>query len=195
MRILEDRVDCSIEDIPLSATESLGFEDLLNARLEQNLELQTAMKKIYSDGGIPDDTIIETYRLNQKYGMYTRWKNNVYDSFPIDGNHWKMRASGRYFTSAELLAQGADADACRPTRSFEIWLYADCSGGTREIMSVKLNEMEFRLLALCGGRATRAEIISEAGLYSSLSSGEFAKEALAAIRRLEELKLVLYSRW
>ncbi|WKY47599.1 radical SAM protein [Eubacteriaceae bacterium ES3] len=187
MSIYHDLIDCCNEDIPLSRTDELDFMDLLNTRLQANKRLQGVMMQIYQDGRIPEEIILESYRLIRHYGIFTRWNDYVYKNLPIDNAYWTMRASGDYFVGK------GEADAI-PHRTFEYWLHTDFSKGRSEIMGKTLSEMDNTLLKLCGGRISEKEVVRAArrSLDPNEKVYDFCAQARRSLKQMEKNKWILY---
>ncbi len=193
MTVLADRIDCGLEDIPLSRTGAMDFDDLLRARLEANRSVQHAMSALYESGAVPDDEVLDNYRLHLRYGIYTRWRVHAYSRNVIDDAYWTMRAGGRYITSSEA---GSGISRLRPVRTFELWLHVDGSGERPAIFGRELGELEFLLLTMCGGRIDQNSLIARAaGKYGAAASDDgFTARARAALATLERKRWILYAK-
>ncbi|MDD3169862.1 MAG: radical SAM protein, partial [Eubacteriales bacterium] len=191
VKIYEELIDCCNEDIPLSGTNDLDFTDLLNLRLQTNKHLQNEMKRIYLQGEIPETIILESYRLINRYGVYSRWYDYVYKNFPIDNAYWKMRVSGDYAVSRQLGNRREDALI---HRTFELWLYTDVNGDRTKIHDRTLDEMDFTLLKLCNGRLSKKEIlqIGRLQLDPKGECADFYSSAERSLNKMEGYKWILY---
>ena len=193
MEIYENLIDCCNEDIPLSRTKELSFIDLINIRLSANKRLQNEMRNIYFDGKIPEDVILDSYRLGMKYGVFTRWNDYVYKNIPIDNEYWKMRASGEYVLNRQL---GSREEEAVVHRTFELWLYTDVSGEKPKIFNHELEELDYTLLKLCNGRLSKKEVLQQ-GKMQLDSQGEnqnFYSEAERSLDKMEANKWILYGK-
>ncbi len=190
MEIYESLVDCCNEDIPLSGTEALDFVELTKIRLQANKRLQDEMRKIYLDGKIPEEVILDAYRLGGRYGVFTRWNDYVYKNLPIDDAYWKMRTFGDYVVSSRLGSRGEDAIL---HRTFELWLYTDLSGEKPRIFDIPLEEIDYTLLKLCSGKLSKREVLQQ-GRLALDPSGEqsgFYKRAEESLKAMEKNKWIL----
>jgi len=154
MRIYEEYIDCCLEDIPLSCTEELSYQDLLHERLMTNNRLQRKMQQLYLDGKIPPEIILDTFYNQGRYGIYSKWMEYVYDRFPVDRNYWKMRAVDGY----ALYAQLKDPMEAFAVRTFGIWDYYDAE--KKEILGSPVSPAQLELLKLCTGKLKTGRILS-----------------------------------
>ena len=182
MQIYDEYIDCCLEDIPLSRTQELSYRDLLEERLQSNYMLQKKMRRIYEEGKIPEQVILDTFRDNQRYYIYSKWMDYVYSHYPVDNNYWSMRAGGGFQTMAET----KNAKDCYISRTFEIWDYYDTTAGT--IMKVPVNGLPLRLLCLCTGKLRLGEILIK------LADQDYtADQVYACIRDFEKRKWILFT--
>ncbi|WKY44658.1 radical SAM protein [Eubacteriaceae bacterium ES2] len=189
MSIYTDLIDCCNEDIPLSRTEELDFMDLLNTRLQANKRLQQLMMSIYLEGKIPEEIILESYRLIRHYGIFTRWNDYVYKNLPIDNAYWTMRASGDYFTGSQVGTNDEDAIILR---TFEYWLYTELTAEGPRIFGKSLSPLDETLLKLCGGRLSKKEVIRRAKKFYGAKNPDFYQDAEKALNQMEKSKWILY---
>lgn len=182
MHIYEEYIDCCLEDIPLSRTEALSYQELLNQRLMANYNLQRKMRQIYQEGRIPDDVIIETFRDQHDYSVYSKWMEYVYNHFPVDHAYWKMRAVEGY----KLYAQLEKPMEAFAMRTISIWDYYDTE--KEELDRVPMDPRGLALLKLCGGKLRVGQII---GLLEN--DGWQREEAIARLAEYERRKWILFA--
>lgn len=193
MKILNERIDCCLEDIPLSETKLLSFNNILELRTQTNLQLQNKMKQIYQEGTIDNKTILETYRLYKKYGIYSRWLENVYRHYPIEHLYWTMIAGKQYCNSKDL---NFSAKHC-PVRTFEMWQYLKFDKNIFKINSDNLSELDFILLTFCNGRMPEMQVIQEAEkkLCNTISLDDsFYIKAKERLKTMENKKWIVYTK-
>lgn len=182
MQIYDEYIDCCLEDIPLSRTEALSYQDLMNERLMSNYLLQKKMRQIYTDGKIPEKVILDTYADEYRYHIYSKWMDYVYSHFPIDHTYWTMRSRGGFHP----LHEAACPEDCFVSRTFEIWDYYDTENGT--LLNIPVSGLPLELLKLCGGKLRLGEIRMKLE-----EQGFTAEEMYARIREFEKRKWILFT--
>ena len=182
MQIYHEYEDCCMEDIPLSRTVALTYEDLMRERLVRNSNLQKRMRQIYMEGRIPDEVILETFRDHDRYHIYSKWMDYVYSHYPVDRAYWRMRAVDGFL----LLSETRKAPDCFAVRTFEIWDYYDTVSHT--LMKVPMEGLPMALLKLCSGKYRLGEILEK------LEDGGFNREeVMRLLREFESRKWVLFA--
>ena len=182
MQIYHEYEDCCMEDIPLSRTVALTYEDLMRERLVKNSNLQKRMRQIYMEGRIPDEVILETFRDHDRYHIYSKWMDYVYSHYPVDRAYWRMRAVDGFL----LLSETRKAPDCFAVRTFEIWDYYDTV--SRTLMKVPMEGLPMALLKLCSGKYRLGEILEK------LEDGGFNREeVMRLLREFESRKWVLFA--
>lgn len=190
MTIYPDLLDCDNEDMTLTSTAAISREELQQIRVEASRRLMQTMQAVYTAGSIPDQTILDDYRLISSYGLFTRWYDYIYSRLPIDHQYWRMRASGQYVTAAELQV-GQEAI---PERCFELWLEIGFRNGLPFIGAHSLTDTEYELLKRVTGKLDKSEIIQAAA--SRLGSNpDFTAAAEAAFTRMEARRWILYAQY
>ena len=182
MHIFEEYIDCCLEDIPLSCTVELSYQDLLRERLTANYDLQRKMRQIYLDGRIPENVVMETFRDKYNYGIYSKWMEYVYSHFPVDHAYWKMRSVDGY----KLFTQLENPMDAFVMRTFAIWDYYDTD--KNELMGTPLDQRTLELLKLCGGKQKNGQIISILE-----DEGWHREEVLTRLADFEQRKWILFT--
>ncbi len=196
MKTLCRRENHSLEDIPLSETAAMKWEELLAARLEFNRAVQKEMKKIYSEGGVPHETILQSYKLLINYGVYSRWIAQTYPENAFKNNYYTLLAGGGVKRSEEIIAQ--EFHSWRPQRTFEIWNGVSFDDGYPAVGRDVLSPLQYELLLLCSGKIKLGEVMEKAFLkFGGLFSGraEFEAEAGAVLNEFEQKGWMAYSRF
>ena len=182
MEVYEDYIDCCMEDIPLSRTVDLSYEDLMRERLLKNFNLQKKMRQIYLDGKVPEEVILNTYEDHNVYMIYSKWMDYVYSHYPVDHAYWRMRAIEGY----RIMKETKDPKSCFVSRTFEIWNYYDTKTG--QLLGVGLGELEKAVLKLCNGKFTLGELLDK------LSAKGYEVDAvMSVIRDFEDKKWILFT--
>ncbi len=196
MKTLCRRENQALEDIPLSETDAMRFEDLLAARLEFNRSVQKEMRKIYRSGGIPYETILQSYSLLIKYGVYSRWIAQVYPENAVKYNYYTLLAGGALRRSNEINPE--ELLSWHPQRTLEIWNTVSFDEGYPAIGKDVLSPLEYEMLLMCAGKTKLSEVMDRAfqkfgGLFDGRD--EFGKEAAAVLGEFERKGWMAYSRF
>ena len=196
MKTLAGREMHALEDIPLSETDAMKFEDLIAARLEFNRKLQNEMRKIYREGGVPYETILQSYRLLIDYGVYSRWIAQIYPENAVKNNYYTLLAGGALSRSNEINPE--ELRSWRPQRTFEIWSGVSFDEGYPAAGKDVLSPLEYEMLLLCSAKIKLSEVIDMAfqkygGLFES--RGEFEIEASLILAGFESKGWMAYSRF
>lgn len=182
MKIYEEYIDCCLEDIPLSRTLALSYEDLMRERLMKNFSLQKKMRRLYEEGSVPEKVILHTYRNHHRYKIYSKWMDYVYSHYPIDDSYWRKRANEGYITSREARS----LETCYVMRTFEIWDYYDTTA--RRIMTVPVDGLPLALLKMCNGKLRMGEV------FRKLEEQGFSREAvMRTVADFEKRKWILFT--
>jgi radical SAM superfamily enzyme YgiQ (UPF0313 family) len=182
MKIYEEYMDCCLEDMPLSRTQALTWQDLMRERLVKNHTLQKKMRQIYQEGKVPEKVMIQTFRNSHRYQIYTKWMDYVYNHYPVDLAYWNMRANEGYITSAEANC----LEDCFVTRTFSIWDYYDT--GSRRLMKMQVEGMPLDLLKLCNGKFRMGE-----ALYKMREKGYSPGAVMELVHDFEKRKWILFT--
>lgn len=196
MKTICRRENHSLEDIPLSETESMNFEGLLAARLEFNRAVQKEMRIMYRDGSVPCETILQSYRLMIDYGVYSRWIAQIYPENAVKNNYYTLIAGGALKRSNEINLQ--ELLSWRPQRTFEIWSGVSFDEGYPAAGGRVLSPLEYELLLLCSAKIKLSEVIDSAfEKYGRLFDcrGEFDIKAAAILAEFENNGWMAYSRF
>lgn len=182
MEIYHELEDYCLEDIPLSRTQALSYEELMWQRLIKNYSLQKRMRTIYEEGLVPETVILETYRDNYRYHIYSKWMEYVYSRYPVDDAYWRMRALEGFVTLSEA-RQPLD---CFVQRTFEIWDYYDTD--THQLMKEPMDGLPLALLKLCSGKYRLREMLDK------LAANGWEPEAvMRTLRSFDAKKWVLFT--
>ncbi|RJR06701.1 radical SAM protein [Candidatus Parcubacteria bacterium] len=192
--LLPERELHSLEDIPLTETDSLDWKDMFNARLNFNKRILTTMKKIYVKGKIPLETIIRCYQLLQKYSVYSIWIPNVFAVNPLDHLYYQYLSAGILKHSQDI--KGKSLLLCHPQRVFELWNTLSYDRGYPLIDKYVLSPVEYELLLLCSGKLPLIEIIKR--VYETSgdgfdTEGDFERFSLEILKNFEDRRWIGYS--
>ena len=128
------------------------------------------------------NVIIETFRDQHDYSVYSKWMEYVYNHFPVDHAYWKMRAVEGY----KLYAQLEKPMEAFAMRTISIWDYYDTE--KEELDRVPMDPRGLALLKLCGGKLRVGQII---GLLEN--DGWQREEAIARLAEYERRKWILFA--
>ena len=182
MEIYHELEDFCMEDMPLSRTRALDYPELLRQRLVKNHRLQTRMRALYRAGRVPEAVILETFRDQDRYHIYSKWMDYVYSHYPVDQAYWHMRAVEGFVT----LSEAKRPLDCFVLRTFEIWDYYDTDA--RQLMGEAMEGLPLALLKLCSGKYRLREILDRLR-----EKGWEAEAALGVLRRFDAKKWVLFT--
>ena len=182
MEIYHELEDCCMEDIPLSRTQALGYDDLMRERLMRNHRLQKRMREIYRANLVPEHVVLETYRDNHRYHVYSKWMDYVYRHYPVDDAYWRMRALEGFVP----LAEAARPEECFVRRTFEIWDYYDPNA--RTLMNEPMDGLPMALLRKCSGKYRLGEMLERLR-----ADGWEPEAAMRVLRDFDAKKWILFS--
>jgi anaerobic magnesium-protoporphyrin IX monomethyl ester cyclase len=156
LRLREDRVPHCLEDMPLTETEALSWEDLFRWRAEFNRRILKLMHEIYVSGGIDHAAMLDIFRMNARYGVTSRWFQ-IYERFPFRQRFYRELAAERVRRLADIPLESRGSWV--PQRMFELWQAVDTSEGYPCLGSHVLSPLEWRLLQLCSGKLPLEQVL------------------------------------
>lgn len=194
--MLREREPHALEDIPLSESKTLTWQDMFNARRELNRQLLKTMNQLFTSGDVPHETIVANYRLAMDYGVYSRWLINVFAGYHIAHNYYQLMA--RNAVSRSNTIPGDNLLSWHPQRVFTLWNTVSFDKGYPRIGSQVLSPLEYELLICCSGKSRLSEVLENT--YDSFgevfnSKESFKKEILRIMRSFEKQRWLVYSRF
>lgn len=186
----------ALEDIPLAETENMNWEELIKARFEFNKAVQNRMRRIYTDGLVPHETMLQSYKLLIKYGVYSRWIAHIYPENSMKNNYYSLLANSALKRSDEIIA--CELSLWHPQRMLEIWSGVSFSEGYPVIGKDVLSPLQYELLLLCSGKNRLSDVMDSAFQKFGArfaNRDEFENEAGAVMKDFENKGWMAYSRF
>jgi radical SAM superfamily enzyme YgiQ (UPF0313 family) len=196
LRLCLERESHALTDMPLTATEKMPWDKLIGDGFDFNIGLYSIMKKMYLDGEVADDTILQNYILAVKYGLGSLWLTRIFAANPVDDAYFKMLASDIIIASKDISED--EINSWHPQRVFEICGAVEYAGGGAFISGRKLSALEYELLLLCSGKNTLSKVYTAARekfLSGSNDESGFAKSFKTAVEKMESLRWIGYTRF
>lgn len=191
IRVLDDEFVTGLSDDYIFAeTYDLSKEKILNIEREFMLEFRSAMFAQIPDLEI--ELLLEHLAMN-KHGLRTRW-SDLLRSDPILGCAGKLLMSHSYDRRSQA-DEGLLEDTLVPLRTFSLrdWRNGSYFWHLRR-KHLTMNAYEFRLLELCGGKLTVAEIIDRAVQYwnGNVDRQQIARDVKAFLTQLSHEALLVF---
>jgi len=196
IKILHQREFQGLEDIPLSETDSIGWTGMFNVRTELNRTILETMVDLYETGSVPHETVLKSYQLASRYGVYSRWYLDVFSHSYIKDRYFKLLSKDAIVRSTDIAP--AELRAWHPRRVFEIWNTVSFDRSFLEIQGYVLSPLEIELLLLSSGKLRLSEVLERG--YAKFqerheSREEFDKLAQELLRHYEQMHWIGYSRF
>jgi radical SAM superfamily enzyme YgiQ (UPF0313 family) len=174
VRILDQNFETGIsEDYIFAETFDVPKEKILSSERELMMAFRDAM--IAQVAELDIELLLEHLTMN-KHGLRTRW-SDLLRGDPILGSAGKLLMSKTYHRRSKDDAEPLD-DAMVPLRTFSLrnWRNESYMWLIRR-RCLSFNPYEFRLLELCGGKLTIAQIVDKAAQYWE---GEVARREISS---------------
>ncbi len=159
LRLLDHGRKAVVDDIPFTETESLSFPDLFRIRREFHRQTLTRMRELFLAGQIPRPVLESIYHLHGRYGIGSRWMQNIFRLYPMSHRYYSMLA-GKAIRSPKGVSC-VRIRRWRPRRLFEIWNGVRFTNGYPELAGIPLSPLEYELLLPCTGKLTLDEILEK----------------------------------
>ncbi len=96
--VRDEKALTSVGDFPVIETETLSIEEICAARNEFFEGTTGVMRKMFRDGEIPDETVLKSCELSEKYGLSGMWQSLAYARYPYFDAQNKARVRGDKLT-------------------------------------------------------------------------------------------------
>jgi len=96
--VKDEKALTSVGDFPVIETKALSIEEICAARNEFFEGTTGVMRKMVRDGEIPDETVMRSYALSERYGLSGMWQSLAYSKFPYLDAQYKARIRGDALT-------------------------------------------------------------------------------------------------
>ncbi|WP_303870954.1 radical SAM protein [Acetobacterium wieringae] len=183
----------SVGDFPVIETATLSIEEICAARnefFEMNTRL---MRKMLSDGEIPDEVILKSYALSEKYGLSGMWQGLAYSRYPYFDAQYKARIRG------DKLMKDYDEKtvfATHPQRIALLSLTPELAAEIPVLNGFVYSPFEFEVLKYSSGKLSMlemAEILFPAYQHSFENFTAFKAHLLQTIKKLEQVGMCVLS--
>lgn len=195
LRLLHERKNHSLEDIPLTESEDLSWQELFTVWRDFERDINKIMRETYDHGLIPDEVALDIYHLATKYGVYSRWIN-ILEALPNEKAYFQFLITGGVKRSRDI--PDAELMVWRPLRVFSIWSTVRFSLGYPQVGKQVLSPLEYELLLLCSGKLGLQEVLDQAYVKFTgrfTSRREFENEAKAILRSFEQRHWLVYANY
>jgi len=196
LRLLLEREEHSLTDIPLTETVNMPWERLNAAVLDFNKRIYSLMKKMYLNGEVSRNTIRQHYNMAIKYNFYSGWVMRIFSADTIIDGYYKLLASNFITGSADIAQE--EIGSWRPLRVFDICGTLEYKGQEAFINGLKLSELEYDLILRCSGKCRCSDVYRAAReKFMAAVPGEieFASAFEAAMKKFEDFRWIGYSRF
>ncbi len=124
--VQDEKALTSVGDFPVIETKNLSIEEICAARNEFFEGTTGVMRKMFRDGEIPDETVMRSYMLSERYGLSGMWQSLAYSKFPYLDAQYKARIRGDALTKNYDMHSVFDT---YPQRIFPAFADARAGGG------------------------------------------------------------------
>ena len=191
-----EREDHALTDMPLTETEKMPWEKLVGDGFDFNIGLYSIMKKMYLNGEVAPETILQNYILAVKYGLGSLWLTRIFAANPIDDGYYKLLVSAMISASAGIAEN--EIDSWHPQRVFDICGAAEFDGGETIVAGRRLTAFEYGIILLCSGKNRLSKVYEASRERFGAGFPDescFAESFKAAVKNFEELRWIGYTRF
>ncbi|KNZ41880.1 B12-binding domain-containing radical SAM protein [Acetobacterium bakii] len=191
--VKDEKALTSVGDFPVVETAALNIEDICGARnefFEENMQL---MRKMLSAGEIPDEVILESYALSEKYGLSGMWQGLAYSRYPYFDAQYKARIRGDKLTKDYDRSSVFDT---HPQRIAMLSLTPELAAEIPVLNGFVYSPFEFEVLTYASGKLTINEMadilfVNQQQNFANLQ--EFKLHLLETIKKLESVGMCVLS--
>lgn len=194
--VLFNREKHAFTDMPLTETGKMPWSRLTNAGFDFNISLYTIMKKMYANGEVAADTVLQNYILGVKYGLGSLWLTRIFAANSIDDAYYKMLVSDIIHASKDITED--EINSWHPQRVFGIYGTVEFAGGDAFISGIKLSALEYEILLLCSGKNTLSKVYAAARekfLSGYNDESSFYQNFKTTLEKMENLHWIGYTRF
>ncbi|WP_186843717.1 B12-binding domain-containing radical SAM protein [Acetobacterium tundrae] len=191
--VKDEKALTSVGDFPVIETETLSIEEICAARnefFEENIKL---MRKMLSDGEIPDEVILESYALSEKYSLSGMWQGLAYSRYPYFDAQYKARIRG------DKLIKDYDSESVfetHPQRIALLSLTPELAAEIPVLNGFVYSPFEFEVLTYTSGKLTMnemAKLLFKKHEQNFENLQEFKLYLLETIKKLESVGMCVLS--
>jgi radical SAM superfamily enzyme YgiQ (UPF0313 family) len=175
----------SVGDFPVIETKSLGIEEICAARNEFFEGTTGVMRKMFRDGEIPDETVLQSYALSERYGLSGMWQSLAYARYPYFDAQYKARIRG------DKLTRDYDDTAVfdtHPQRLFMLSLTPALSAEIPALNGFVFSPFEFEVLTYTSGKLTMLEMAEALFPGHQMNFGSFEAFSLHLLETVKKLE-------
>ncbi|HPR89927.1 MAG TPA: radical SAM protein [Synergistaceae bacterium] len=191
--VKDEKALTSVGDFPVIETKALSIEEICAARNEFFEGTTGVMRKMFRDGGIPDETVMRSYALSERYGLSGMWQSLAYSKFPYLDAQYKARIRGDALTRDYDMHSMFDT---YPQRVFLLSLTPSLAADIPSVNGFVVSPFEFEVLKHSSGKLTMLEM-AEAIFPDCRSAFEnfedFKPHLLETVKKLEAAGMCVLS--
>ncbi|ATW23939.1 B12-binding domain-containing radical SAM protein [Candidatus Formimonas warabiya] len=183
--VKDEKALTSVGDFPVIETEALSIEEICAARNEFFEENTKLMRKMFTDGLIPDEVILKSYELSEKYSLSGMWQSLAYSRYPYFDAQYKARIRG------DRPIKDYDPDEVfdtHPQRIAVLSLTKELAAEIPVLNGFVYSPFEFEVLKYASGKITMNEmaaILFEKYQTNFKNFLEFKGHLLETVKKLE----------
>ncbi len=158
LKVLDAESLTSIEDFPVTETETLARNQVSRARFRLVKCISDTLKRLFEANKIPHEIIKTHFELALHYGVSSSWYKYLYVNNPIINQYFTMSVN----TSAERMADIPPDVFMKwyPCAVFDMRQTIVWDLGRPAIGADELTDSEYELLQLCNGRNSLRDILT-----------------------------------
>jgi len=191
--VKDEKALTSVGDFPVIETKTLGIEEICAARNEFFEGTTGVMRKMFRDGEILDETVLQSYMLSERYGLSGMWQSLAYSKSPYLDAQYKARIRG------DALTKDYDMHSVFDTYPQRIFLLSLTPSLTAEIPAVNgflFSPFEFEVLKHASGKLSMLEMAE--ALFPQYRNAfenfeEFKTHLLETVKKLEAAGMCVLS--
>ncbi|MBP7175147.1 MAG: radical SAM protein [Thermoclostridium sp.] len=193
IEVKDEKALTSVGDFPVIETKALSIEEICAARNEFFEENTKLMRKMFADDLIPDELILKSYELSEKYSLNGMWTELVYSRYPYSDAQFKARIRGNRLIKDYDPEEVFDT---HPQRIVILSLREELSAEIPVLNGFVFSPFEFEVLKYASGKITMnemAEILFEKYQKSYENFQEFKGYILNTVKKLESAGMCVLS--
>ncbi|WKY44655.1 radical SAM protein [Eubacteriaceae bacterium ES2] len=190
--VRDEKALTSVGDFPVVETAALTIEEICAARNEFFEMVTKLMKQMVLNGEVPEEMILQTYALSERYGLTGMWIGLGYSAKPFMHAQYKARVRG------DRLIQDYNEQCiwqAFPQRVAPISLTKGLTDEIPVINGFVLSPFEFDVLTYTSGKLMMNEIAEKlyaqfGKVYENLE--KLKKQLLQTCKKLEDTGMITF---
>jgi len=191
--VKDEKAITSVGDFPVIETETLSVEEICAARNEFFEAVTGLMRKMYCDGEIPDETVLQSYSLSERYGLSGMWQGLAYSRYPYFDAQYKARVRGDRLTKDYDVKTVFET---HPQRIALLSLTPELAAEIPVLNGFVYSPFEFEVLTYTSGKLTMhemAEVLFPKYRKAFESFESFKPHLLETVKKLEAAGMCVLS--